>query len=54
MLIEAYAANQPQKALELSAENESLATSANDTTALLNTLQERANIYGNLEEMKKG
>jgi len=47
-LIEAYLANQPQRALDLSAENESIANSANDTIALLNTLQTRANIYGKL------
>jgi len=47
-LIEAYTANQPQKALDLSDENESMASFSEDTIALLNTLQGRAAIYGQL------
>ncbi|MCT4644543.1 MAG: histidine kinase, partial [Carboxylicivirga sp.] len=44
----AYAANHPQKALDLTTENELLANTSKDTLALLNTLQDRANIYGNI------
>jgi len=47
-LIQAYSTNQPQMALDLSNESEMMASSSNDTIALLNTLQERANIYGKL------
>jgi tetratricopeptide (TPR) repeat protein len=47
-LINAYAANHPQKALDLTTENELLANTSKDTLALLNTLQDRANIYGNI------
>jgi tetratricopeptide (TPR) repeat protein len=52
-LIQAYSANQPHKALELSAENELIAQQAKDTVSLLNTLQERANILGNMDRREE-
>lgn len=47
-LIDAYSASNTVRALELSNENEQIATASSDTTALINTLQSRAEVYGNI------
>ncbi len=47
-LIEAYSSSNTSRALELSEENEEIATKSKDTTALINTLQDRAEVYGNI------
>ncbi len=47
-LIEAYTDNKPARAIELSEENEVIASSNQDTIALLNTLKSKADVYKNV------
>lgn len=47
-MMDAYSFSAPEKALEISEENERLAKELFDTTFLLNTLDKKADIYSNL------
>jgi len=47
-LIDAYATQAPQRAMEISDENERLAEQSNDTVTLLNTLDKKADLFGSM------